>query len=39
LRGLAALSGVSLVLLLCLAAVAPWLPSTGFVDALLRGLA
>jgi hydrogenase-4 component F len=39
LRGLTALTGVSLVLLLCLAAVAPWLPGTGFVDALLRGLA
>jgi hydrogenase-4 component F len=38
-RGLAALAGVSLALLLCLTAVAPWLPGSELVDALARGVA
>jgi hydrogenase-4 component F len=37
--GLAALAAVSLVLLLGLTAVAPWLPSSDLVDALARGVA
>ncbi len=37
-RTLAVLGGTSLVLLLGLSAVALWLPGSGFVDALLRGI-
>jgi hydrogenase-4 component F len=35
--GLAALTAVSVALLLCLTALAPWLPGSGLVDALARG--
>jgi hydrogenase-4 component F len=38
LRLVTALGGVSLVVLLGLTAVAPWLSGSGFVDALVRGL-
>jgi hydrogenase-4 component F len=38
-RGLAALTAVALVLLLCLTVVAPWLPGSELVDALARGVA
>jgi hydrogenase-4 component F len=37
--GLAALTAVALALLLCLTAVAPWLPGSELVDALARGVA
>jgi hypothetical protein len=37
-RTLAALGGVSLVLLLGLSAVALWLPGSALVDALLKGI-